>query len=66
MEFNAIVFTGNTELGNKGFITYRKQTSIKRFETFVNDKFPKWKWITIYDRKTNEKTIIKKTTKNGI
>lgn len=64
MEFNAIVFTGNTELGNKGFITYRKQNNLKRFETFVEYKFPLWKWITIYDRKTNEKTIIKKTTKN--
>ncbi len=56
--FNAIVFTGNEKIGNKGFITYKKQSSISRFKLFCNSKFPLWRFITIYDRKTNEKEVI--------
>ena len=56
--FNAIVYTGKQEIGNKGFITYHKQTSLDRLKTFVNDKYPHWRFITVYDRKTNEKEVI--------
>jgi len=58
--FNAIVFTGNPKIGKNGYITYRKQTNITRFKNFCNTKYPEWKFFTIYDRKTNEKEIIKR------
>jgi hypothetical protein len=59
-DFNAIVYTGNTGIGNKGFITYRKQANLERFKTFLNSKYPLWSFATLYDRKTNEKELIKK------
>ena len=52
--FNAIVFSGEK------FITYHKQSSLTRFKAFVQGKYPQWRWFTIYDRKTNEKEIIKR------
>jgi hypothetical protein len=58
--FNAIVFTGDNSLGSNGFITYKKQSSISRFKQFCIVKYPLWRFITIYDRKTNEKEIIKR------
>jgi len=57
--FNAIVFTGDTSVGNQGFITYHKQTSLERLKNHFNSVFPLWRFVTIYDRKTNEKEVIK-------
>jgi hypothetical protein len=62
-DFNVIVFTGDVNTGNKGFIKYRKQTSLRRFQSYVDTKYPLWKFMTLYDRKTNEKELIKN---NGI
>jgi hypothetical protein len=58
--FNAIVYTGNVNNGNKGFIQYRKQTNLNRIKTFCDTKYPQWVFMTIYDRITNEKEIIKR------
>lgn len=58
-DFNAIVNTGNPEIGNKGFITYHKQTNLTRFKAFIATKYPEWRFATLYDRKTNEKAVIK-------
>jgi hypothetical protein len=60
-DFNAIVFTGDVKTGNNGFIKYRKQTSLNRFKSFVESKYPLWKFMTLYDRKTNEKELITNT-----
>lgn len=57
--FNAIVYTADPAVGSKGFVTYHKQTSIDRFKAYCNVKYPQWRWITLYDRKTNEKQILK-------
>ncbi len=62
-DFNVIVFTGDVNTGNNGFVKYRKQTSLKRFQGYVDTKYPSWKFMTIYDRITNEKEVIKN---NGI
>jgi hypothetical protein len=59
--FNAIVFTGDPGTGNKGFITYHKQNSVYRLMRYLNSKYPEWRFLTIYDRKTNEKEIIKRS-----
>jgi hypothetical protein len=56
--FNVIVCTGDVSKGNKGFITYRKQTSFNRFRSFCNREYPSWRFMTVYDRKTNEKEVI--------
>ena len=58
--FNAIICTGNKLIGNNGFITYRKQSSMFRFKQFCNETYPFWRFITIYDRKTNEKEVLKR------
>ncbi len=52
--FNAIVCTG---IG-KAFVTYRKQASLSRLKAYFDTKYPNWTFMTIYDRKTNEKEVI--------
>lgn len=61
--FNAIVNTGNNTIGYGGYIKYRKQSCLSRFKEFCNTKFPNWCFMTIYDRKTNEKEVIKRNEK---
>ena len=58
--FNAIVYTGSDIIGNKGYVLYHKQTSLERLKKYLNTKYHDWKFITIYDRKTNEKEVIKR------
>ena len=58
--FNAIVCTGDETIGNKGFITFRKQTCLERLKTHFNTRYPGWRFVTLYDRKTNEKEVIKR------
>lgn len=58
--FNAIVYTNDVYKGNKGFIQYRKQTNLDRLKSYFNTTYPKWTFMTIYDRITNEKEIIKR------
>lgn len=58
--FNAIVYAGDKTKGNKGFIQYRKQTSLERLKAYFNTKYPLWTFVTVYDRKTNEKEVIKR------
>jgi len=53
--FNAVVFTGNLRLGNKGFIKYRKINNQRRFRKFVESKFPDWRFINWYDRYTGSR-----------
>jgi hypothetical protein len=53
--FNAIVNVGVAELGNKGYITYHKISSLERFKLFLGDKYPQWKFATIYDHLTKSK-----------
>ena len=60
--FNAITFTGNKEIGNNGFVKYKKIHSKPRHVDFINRKYPGWLFITFYDKETNEKEIIKKGT----
>ena len=59
-DFNAIVYTGNETIGKKGFITFRKQTSVQRIKAHFDNTYPLWRWFTIYDRKTNDKEIFKR------
>lgn len=56
--FNIIVFTGNNEIGSNGFVKYRKINNLNRFISFVSNKYPLWKFATVYDCETNEKKII--------
>lgn len=58
--FNAIVCTGDMSAENKGFICYRKQTSLERLKSYLNTKYKDWRFMTIYDRRTNEKEVIKR------
>lgn len=59
--FNAIVFVGDKTIGKQGFVLYHKQTSIERLKAYFNTKYPSWVFVTIYDRKTNEKQVIKRS-----
>jgi hypothetical protein len=52
---NAVVFVGDINTGNKGYITYHKISSLERFKIFLGDKYPQWKFATIYDHLTKSK-----------
>ncbi len=54
-EFNIIINTGSEILGNKGFVTYHKVSSIEKFKLFAAAKYPEWKFATIYDKNTRAK-----------
>lgn len=53
--YNVIVNVGNVTLGNKGYITYHKVNSLEKFRTFITEKYPTWKFATIYNNTTKEK-----------
>lgn len=53
--YNIILFTDDLQSGNKGFVKYRDVGDIEKFRLFVNKKFPKWKFATVYNHKTKEK-----------
>jgi len=53
--FNAIVNVGVAELGNNGYVKYRKISHLERFKSFLGDKYPLWKFATIYDHETRDK-----------
>jgi len=54
-EYNIIINTGAENLGNKGYITYHKVSSIDKFKLFACTKYPEWKFATVYDKATREK-----------
>ena len=64
--FNAITFTGDLTQGNKGFVKYKKIHSKERHIQFISRKYPLWRFITFYDKQTNEKQLIKKGTANAV
>ncbi|NBS44779.1 MAG: hypothetical protein EBT34_13825 [Acetobacteraceae bacterium] len=53
--YNAIVFTDDVKIGKQGYITYHKINDLIKFEKFISDKYPNWKFYTIYDNLTKEK-----------
>lgn len=53
--YNAIVNVGDTSQGSKGYIKYRKISSMERFKVFLDSKYPQWRFATIYDYSTREK-----------
>ena len=58
---NAIVYTGKNEVGRSGYITYHKINNIQKFKTFIDLKYPSWKFFTTYDHTTKEKIeVVKK------
>ena len=61
-EFNIIINTGDEALGNKGYIKYRKVSSVPKFKLFAASKYPLWKFATVYDKKTREKIEVIKPT----
>lgn len=53
--YNAIVNVGDISIGNKGYIKYRKISHLERFRLFLNGKYSKWIFATVYDHETKEK-----------
>lgn len=64
---NIIVFTGDLSKGNKGYVTYHNVQGIDKFKKFINEKYPKWKFINIYDKSVivNGKSKFLKTINNS-
>lgn len=61
--YNAIVFTDDLKIGQKGYITYHKINDLIKFQSFITDKYPNWKFYTTYDNKTKAKLdVIKAKT----
>jgi len=52
--FNAIVFNGTK------YLKYRNINNYNKFISFLNNSHSTWKFVTIYDRKTNEREVIKR------
>ncbi|PIP53761.1 MAG: hypothetical protein COS14_09485 [Bacteroidetes bacterium CG02_land_8_20_14_3_00_31_25] len=50
--FNIILFTNNENIGNKGYIKYRKVYDLCKFKLFAEKKYPNWKFLNVYDNKT--------------
>ena len=50
--FNIIINTGDEAIGNKGYITYRKVNSVQKFKLFAAQKYPAWKFATVFDKAT--------------
>ena len=53
--YTAIIFTGNKDLGNKGFVKWRNVTNLKRLENNAKEKFPEVKFINVFEKKTRNK-----------
>lgn len=53
--YTAIVMVGDTSIGDKGFIKYRKISFLTKFRTFIDTQHPKWRFATIYDKETRQK-----------
>lgn len=53
--YNVIVFTDDVKIGQKGYITYHKINDLNKFRVFITDKYPQWKFATVYDNKTKAK-----------
>lgn len=53
--YTAIIFTGDKNIGNDGFIKWRAVTNINRLEKNVIERYPLAKFVTIYDKQTREK-----------
>lgn len=58
--YNVIVNVGDDTIGNNGFVKYHKISSLERFKSFLNTKYPKWAFATVYDYETKQKTDILK------
>jgi hypothetical protein len=58
--YNVIVNVGDVSIGNSGYITYHKISSLERFKSFLNVKHPKWVFATVYDKETRQKIDILK------
>lgn len=53
--YTAIIFTGNKDLGNKGFVKWRNVTNLNRLENNAKEKFPEVKFINVFEKKTRDK-----------
>lgn len=58
--YNIIVNVGDSTIGNSGYIKYRKISSLERFKSFLNTKYPNWVFATVYDKETREKLDVLK------
>lgn len=53
--YNIIINTGDVLKGNGGFITYHKVHSVDKWRKMADEKFPDWKFATVYDHATKAK-----------
>lgn len=55
LEYNIIINTGDKSLGKDGYITYHKVSSVEKFRKFAFNKYPNWKFATVYNKLTRVK-----------
>lgn len=53
--FTVIIFTGDSTTGRNGFIKYRNVNNINKFKKFACEKFPRWRFATVYDKISRRK-----------
>ena len=55
--YTAIIFTGDKNKGNNGFIKWRNVTNLERLEKNAKQVYPGAKFINVFDKKTRDKVL---------
>ena len=57
------LYTIITKVGKDQFVKYRNVSNLIRFTSFLDNKFPTWKYFNVYD-KSSKKQIASFTVNN--
>lgn len=58
-----MLYTIIVKVSNTDFVKYRNVSDIKRFTSFIDNKFPGWRWFNVFDKNTKEQ--VSSYTKNN-
>lgn len=53
--FTAIIYTGDNNIGNQGFVKWRSVTNITKLKDSVLKYYPLAKWVNVYSKSTKQK-----------
>lgn len=56
-------YTAIVKVGEESFVKYRNIGNIERFRTFLNTRFPSWRYTNLYDKVT--RTQVGSITRTG-
>lgn len=53
--YTAIIFTGDKNIGNEGFVKWHSVTSLTKLPASVMKYYPLAKWVNVYSKSTKQK-----------